>query len=110
MILKRNRVMEAPVLLTNLRRNESVPNVEFCAGTLVKSRTRFGGLLAATVASSNAAVTVLLRWIGRREILRPGRAQTLAAARRRAVGIDEVEIRGVVIGVLGRADRARPQQ
>ena len=42
---KRNLVTLAPVLFTHLLRIESVPKVEFCAGTLVKSRTRFGGLV-----------------------------------------------------------------
>src|SRR5262245_41421544 len=39
----RNRVTLPPVLFTNLRRIEIVPKVELLAGSLVKSRTRFGG-------------------------------------------------------------------
>src|SRR6266545_1770438 len=58
---KRNRVTAAPVLFTNLLRIERVPNVELFAGSLVKSRTRFGGLLLVTVASSKFSVIVLLR-------------------------------------------------
>ena len=61
MTRKRNRVIEAPVLFTNRRRIESVPDVEFCPGLLVKSRTRFGGLAVLTFASSEFAVTTLLR-------------------------------------------------
>src|SRR5678815_3635802 len=57
-IRKRSEVMEAPVLFTNLLRREIVPNVEFWAGTLVKSRTRLGGLAFATVLSSKFSVIV----------------------------------------------------
>src|SRR5580765_3222089 len=60
-IRKRSRVTAAPVLLTNLRRKSSVPNVEFCAGTLVKSRTWLGGFALGTVASSKAFAIVALR-------------------------------------------------
>src|SRR5882724_3156103 len=60
-IRKRNRVTLPPVLFVNLLRIESVPNVELLAGSLVKSRTRFGGLALATVASSNGEEMVLLR-------------------------------------------------
>src|SRR5882724_7449510 len=40
---KRNRVTLAPVLLTHRRRMERVPKVELFAGSVVRSRTRFGG-------------------------------------------------------------------
>src|SRR6266853_37884 len=60
-IRKRNRVMGAPVLFTNLLRMLSVPKVELFAGTDVKSRTRFGALDDATVASSKKAEIVELR-------------------------------------------------
>ena len=40
---KRSRVMGTPVVLVNLRRSSSVPNVEFCEGTLVRSLTMLGG-------------------------------------------------------------------
>src|SRR5882724_9849382 len=60
-IRKRNRVTLPPVLFVNLLRIESVPNTELLAGSLVKSRTRFGGLALATVASSNGEEMVLLR-------------------------------------------------
>ena len=46
----------------------------------------------------------------RREILRPRRSQPLPAAGLRSVGIDKIEIGGVVIGVLGRANRAFPKR
>ena len=51
-ILYRNLVTAPPVLLTTRRRKSSVPKVELFAGSLVKSRTRFGGLAAATVESN----------------------------------------------------------
>src|SRR6185436_10006590 len=41
--LKRSLVAFAPVLLVIVRRMSSVPKVELLAGSLVKSRTRFGG-------------------------------------------------------------------
>ena len=60
-IRKRNRVTAAPVLFTNLLRIERVPKVELFGPSPVKSRTRFGGLLLVTVASSKFSVIVLLR-------------------------------------------------
>src|SRR5262245_21197468 len=64
MTLKRNRVTLPPVSLTNVRRKSSVPKVELFAGSLVKSRTRFGAALEATHGSSRSAVNEALRWIG----------------------------------------------
>ena len=64
--------MLPPVLFTNRRRIESVPNVELFAGSEVKSRTRFGGLLLPMFASSNTVPTVLLRRIGEARFLGPG--------------------------------------
>src|SRR6185436_15780011 len=63
MTRKRRRVTAPPVLLTKRRRRSSVPNVELFAGSLVKSRTRFGGLLDDTFASSRFVVKLALRWI-----------------------------------------------
>src|SRR5262245_55528989 len=60
-ILKRSRVTLPPVLLTNRRRIESVPNVELLGGSLVKSRTRFGGRLDATVESTSRVAKPALR-------------------------------------------------
>ena len=51
-ILYRNRVTAPPVLLTTRRLKSIVPKVELFAGSLVKSRTRFGGLAADTVESN----------------------------------------------------------
>ncbi len=42
MMRKRKRLIVPPVLFVNLRRIESVPNVELLAGSLVKSRWTFG--------------------------------------------------------------------
>src|SRR6476659_11235294 len=44
----RSRVTLPPVLFTTVRRNSIVPKVELLGGSLVKSRTRFGGLAGAT--------------------------------------------------------------
>src|SRR5215213_7411271 len=56
---KRNLVTFAPVPLMNLRRRESVPKVELLAGSLVKSRTAFGGELSGCPSSINAAPKTL---------------------------------------------------
>src|SRR5262245_25694534 len=72
MILKRSRVTEPPVLFTHRRRIESVPNVELFAGSLVKSRTRFGGALEAIFASTKRDPKPLLRWIGEERFCGPG--------------------------------------
>ena len=68
---KRNRVIAAPVLFTNLRRMSRVPKVELGpAGVepvgkgIVKSRTLFGGEAEPAATSSNATPNTLLRWIG----------------------------------------------
>jgi hypothetical protein len=61
MIRKRKRVTLPPVLFTNRRRIDNVPNVELFAGSLVKSRTAFGGAVVLRFASSEFAVNVLLR-------------------------------------------------
>ena len=70
--LNRNRVIEPPVLFTHLRRMLSVPKVELLAGSLVKSRTRWGEFELATVASSRFTVTVELRLIGDDRLSGPG--------------------------------------
>ncbi len=53
----RSRVMGRPVVLVNVRRMSKVPNVEFWAGTEVKSRTTFGGSWRPTHVSSFDAVS-----------------------------------------------------
>src|SRR5215203_2008283 len=58
---KRNLVMLAPVPLMNLRRSESVPKVELLAGSLVKSRTVFGGEVSNWAGSINALPKTLPR-------------------------------------------------
>ena len=72
MILKRNRVTDAPVLLTKRRRIDSVPNVELFPGSLVKSRTRFGTALTPVLVSSSELVIDELRWIGDDRFCGPG--------------------------------------
>ena len=47
----RSRVTGAPVLLVQVRRTESVPNVELFGGSDVKSRTTFGETLSACAGS-----------------------------------------------------------
>src|SRR6185369_3109193 len=69
---KRNRVTLPPVLLTMVRRTSSVPNVEFCGGFDVKSRTRFGGDAAATQVSSRFTANEALRSIGELRFSGPG--------------------------------------
>ena len=110
MIRKRNRVTEPPVLFTQRRRIESVPNVELFAGSLVKSRTRFGGLLEATVPSTNDAGTVLLRWIGDERFCGPGAPSRCPPPADVPLVSTKIEIHGVVVRVFRRADRARPEQ
>src|SRR4029434_3198241 len=44
MIRKRRRVTFPPVLLVKVRRTSRVPKVELFTGSLVKSRTKLGGL------------------------------------------------------------------
>ena len=61
-----------PVLFTNLRRMDSVPKVELFGGSEVKSRTRFGGLIAATFASRKLATIKPLRRIGLERFSGPG--------------------------------------
>ena len=61
MTLARKRVTGPPVAFTTRLRNESVPNVELLGGSLVKSRTRFGGMDELMLASSNSEPSVLLR-------------------------------------------------
>src|SRR5262245_4960022 len=60
-IRKRNLVTLPPVLFTIRRRNDRVPNVELFGGSLVKSRTRFGGLALETVESNNSTEKLALR-------------------------------------------------
>src|SRR5947209_6533788 len=52
---KRNFVISNPLLLVNVRRMESVPKSELFAGSLVRSRARFGGDEEETAGSSSAA-------------------------------------------------------
>jgi hypothetical protein len=61
-----------PVLLVNVRRWSRVPNVELFGGSLVKSRTRFGGAVDATQMSSRSAAKLALRWIGDDRFSGPG--------------------------------------
>src|SRR5678815_3884256 len=72
--ITRNRslVTFPPVLFTKRRRRSSVPKVELLAGSEVKSRTRFGGFEAATVASSRFVEKELLRTIGLDRFSGPG--------------------------------------
>src|SRR4030095_813899 len=72
MIRKRKRVTLPPVLFTNRRRMDSVPKVELFAGSEVKSRTRFGGLEPATVASRKLTAKRPLRLIGPERFSGPG--------------------------------------
>src|SRR5262245_28137493 len=69
---KRKRVTFPPVLFTNLLRSERVPKVELFGGSLVKSRTRFGGELAATFASTRLTAKLALRVIGDERFWGPG--------------------------------------
>jgi len=67
-----SRVIGAPVLFVNLRLTLIVPNVELLAGSLVKSRTRFGGNEAATQGNTKLAETPLSRRIGLVRLSGPG--------------------------------------
>src|SRR6185503_20167461 len=58
---KRRRVTFPPVLFVMVLRMSSVPNVEFCGGLEVKSRTRFGGEASPTHVSSVVPVKLALR-------------------------------------------------
>ena len=60
-IRNRKRVTFPPVLLTIVFRMSSVPKVELFTGLDVKSRTRFGGDVAATQVSSTFAAKDALR-------------------------------------------------
>src|SRR5689334_7850956 len=53
----RSRVRGLPVLFVNVRRMSTVPNVEFCAGTDVGSRTKLGE--EESVAHVSSAVFVM---------------------------------------------------
>src|SRR5262245_42078675 len=64
MIRNRSRVTLPPVLLTTVRRMSNVPKVELFGGSLVKSRTRFGGDAAATHTSNRLTAKLALRSIG----------------------------------------------
>src|SRR5215471_14138327 len=72
MIRKRSRVTLPPVLFVNVRRMSSVPNVELFAGSLVKSRTRLGGLPDATHVSRSTPGMLLLRSTGDARFSGPG--------------------------------------
>src|SRR5262245_4348809 len=69
---KRRRVTLPPVLFVNVRRMSSVPKVELLGGSLVKSRTRFGGDALATHVSSRAPPKLALRMIGDERFAGPG--------------------------------------
>lgn len=56
MIRNRNSSKGSPVELESRRRSSSVPNVELFAGFEVKSRTRFGGLVADTFRSNKESL------------------------------------------------------
>src|SRR5262245_32180488 len=72
MTRKRRRVTLPPVLFVNVRRMSSVPNVELLGGSLVKSRTRFGGAAEETQVSSRFPAIDALRWIGDERFSGPG--------------------------------------
>src|SRR5262252_8860694 len=72
MTRKRSRVTAPPLLLVKRRRRSSVPKVELFAGSLVKSRTRFGGLADDTLASSSVVAKSRLRRIGDARFSGPG--------------------------------------
>lgn len=67
-----NRVTFPPVLFVTVRRMSRVPNWELFAGSLVKSRTRFGGEEAMTHGSRTATPKDALRWIGDDKFSGPG--------------------------------------
>src|SRR2546423_1571521 len=50
---KRSRVISAPVLLVKVVRTSTVPKVELLGGSMVGSRTKFGGASAAAHESSS---------------------------------------------------------
>lgn len=52
LIRKRKRVSGALVVLVTVRRMSTLPKVELCAGTDVKSRTKLGAAVSATLGSS----------------------------------------------------------
>src|SRR5205823_2406941 len=66
------RVTFAPVLFTNRRRTDSVPNVELLPGLLVRSRTRFGDTDCALVVSSKLMLMLASRLIGDVRFSGPG--------------------------------------
>src|SRR5215813_15081745 len=72
MMRKRSLVTLPPVLFTKRRRSDSVPKVELFGGSLVKSRTRFGGLALEIFPSTNSAEKLALRWIGDDRFSGPG--------------------------------------
>ena len=68
----RSRVMLPPVLLTMVRRMSNVPKVELFGGSLVKSRTRFGGLAGATHISNRLTAKLAFLSIGLERFSGPG--------------------------------------
>ena len=56
-----SRVTEAPVLFVNLRLTMIVPNVELLAGSLVKSRMRFGESVVPVHGKTRLSGIVLFR-------------------------------------------------
>src|SRR5215204_4795919 len=64
MMRQRSRVTFAPVMFVTVRRMSSVPKVELLAGSLVKSRTRFGGEVVEMHGSSGSTAKEALRWMG----------------------------------------------
>src|SRR5690242_14236980 len=69
---KRRRVTLPPVLLTTVRRMSRVPNAELFGGSDVKSRTRFGGEVAAAQTSSKFTANDAFRSMGEDRFSGPG--------------------------------------
>src|ERR1044072_8357171 len=72
MSLYRNLVTAPPVLFTTRRRKSMVPKVKLFAGSLVKSRARFGERAADTVESNIKNGNCAVRWIGDDRFCGPG--------------------------------------
>src|ERR1051325_5084963 len=69
---KRKRVTFPPVLFTTVLRISNVPKVELLGGSEVKSRTRFGGDVAATQTSRVFTANDAFRSIGELRFSGPG--------------------------------------
>ena len=110
MTRKRSRVTLPPVLFTKRRRKSKRAERGVVRGIAreVAHAVRRGRCSHVRRRAGGRERCVALN--RRREVLRPGRAEALAGACRRAVGVDEDEVGGVVVGVLRRADRARAER